>query len=223
MTSAPAALIFDMDDTLLATASLWLHAETTLLAALGHPWTPALATQYKGMNALDVAATIHRILKPILSLPDCQQLMRQTLLEAFSATAPSPMPGALQRVPEFAQHLPLALASGSPLSAIHSALKHLHLHTYFTHIISSESVSRGKPSPDVFLAAAATLHMPPSRCLVFEDSLVGVQAARAAGMLCFAIPSSHPTEIQQIATRTFTSLADINWSDISTALQLPAV
>lgn len=217
----PSALIFDMDDTLLATSAQWRHAENTLLAALGQEWSADLAARYKGMNALDVAATMHRVLAPApvptLSLPSCQQIMRGALLDAFAATPPLPMPGALDLVPALAQRYPLALASGSPLEAITSATQRLDLHRHFTVVLSSESVARGKPHPDVFLAAAAALGVRPGQCLVFEDSLIGVQAARAAGMAVFAIPSGDPAPFIPLATRVFASLAEITPDDCDTS------
>src|SRR5262245_22373224 len=93
----PDAYIFDMDDLLIRSAPIWTKAETTLLAAIGREWTPELAIQYKGMNALDVAATIHRVCRPALSLPQCQKIMRDSLLESFSATVEA-MAGAVQLV-----------------------------------------------------------------------------------------------------------------------------
>ena len=58
----------------------------------------------------------------------------------------------------------------------------------FSVIISGDQVAHGKPAPDVFLAAARALNIKPSNCLVLEDAPAGVQAAKAAGMTCIAIP-----------------------------------
>ena len=219
MDHPPAALIFDLDDTLVATSALWREAESRLLEEIGHRWSPELAIQYKGMNALDVAATIHRLLQPALPVKSCQEIMRNALFRAFEKGAPEPMPGAVSCVRSLAGLFPLALASGSPLPLIKLALQHLNLQDHFTVLLSSESVARGKPFPDIFLAAAKTLGADPARCLVFEDSLLGVQAARAAGMACFAVPSSSPKEIAQIATRTFASLSEVTPDDVKSDLR----
>ena len=218
MAHSPAALIFDMDDTLVATSALWRVAETQLLEAIGHRWSPELAIQYKGMNVLDVAATIHRLLHPALPVTACQELMRNALFEAFDQNALEPMPGAVACVRALAATYPMAVASGSPLPLIELAMKRLDLHSSFAVLISSESVARGKPFPDIFLAAAKMLGVDPARCLVFEDSLIGVQAARAAGMACFAVPSSSSAEIAAIATRTFASLRDVTPENVASAL-----
>lgn len=214
MDHQPAALIFDLDDTLAATSPLWHRAESHLLEEIGHHWSAELALQYKGMNALDVAATIHRLLQPELPVESCQRILRDALFRAFETDTIKSMPGAIPCVRRFAGILPMALASGSPLPLIELALQRLGVRDAFVVVLSSESVARGKPAPDIFLAAAKALKTDPARCLVFEDSLVGVQAARAAGMACFAVPSSSPEDIAQIATRTFASLEDVLLDDV---------
>lgn len=206
----PSGIIFDMDDTLVATAALWQRAENHLLCLLGSKWSAELAIQYKGMNALDVAATIHRLLNPPSSLEYCQEALRTALFDAFEESPPRPMPGAVECVRRLACLAPLALASGSPLPLIQSVIKNLGLETEFKILISSESVLRGKPHPDVFLAAATSLGVAPEKCLVLEDSFVGAQAANAAEMVCFAIPSSQSKNIRQTARATFASLDEID-------------
>lgn len=203
-----AGYIFDMDDLLIRSADIWRKAEQTLLAAIGHRWTPELAIQYKGMNALDVAATIHRVLRPSQSLAECQQIMRSSLLESFSSTIEA-MPGSVELVKALHGRNPLAVASGSPLEAIRAALSQLGILNCFDHVITSESVARGKPHPDVFLAAARALALEPKQCLVFEDSLVGVKAAVAAGMGVVCVPSGPSEEIRKLTPYVFGSLSDV--------------
>lgn len=210
---APAALIFDMDELLVQSSTIWKSAEETLLAALGQQWTTDLSSRYKGMNALDVARTIHEIFRPSRSVADCQTIMRDALITGFGGQV-QPMPGAVDLVNRVHGRVPLAIASGSPLTAIEYALAKLRIRQCFDVVITSESVARGKPNPDVFLAAAAALKTHPSDCLVFEDSLVGVRAAKAAGMRCFTVPSLPVPEISALADRSFTSLTAINTIDV---------
>jgi beta-phosphoglucomutase-like phosphatase (HAD superfamily) len=66
-------------------------------------------------------------------------------------------------------------------------LSHFSLQSYFQVVATSSDVPNNKPAPDVFLFAAAQLGVPPERCLVFEDSLAGTQAAKAAGMKVIAV------------------------------------
>ena len=202
------AYVFDMDDLLVRTVDLWRAAETTLLASLGYEWSPELAIQYKGMNALDVAATIHRVLRPDRTLGACQSIMREALIAGFDRDIEA-MPGAVDLVRSLRGRKPLAVASGSPLAAIRSALTTTGILECFDHVITSESVERGKPHPDVFLAAARALAVPPARCMVFEDSLIGVRAALAAGMMVTCVPSGPVDEIRRLTPYVFPSLAAV--------------
>ncbi len=209
-----AAVVFDMDDTLVATGPVWLRAETLLFRTLGSGYRADIAARYKGRNARDVGATIRRELGG--AGPDeseCGSLMRRALLEAFSDPV-SPMPGADALVRALAPHYPLAVASGSPEEAIQSVLRRAGWTPLFLAVVSSESVRRGKPAPDVFLAAADRLGVEPARCLVFEDSLHGVRAAKEAGMICFVVPSSDDERIVGTADRSFASLAEVSLADV---------
>jgi HAD superfamily hydrolase (TIGR01509 family) len=128
------------------------------------------------------------------------------------------MPGADALVRALAPLYRLAVASGSPAEAIRSVLQRAGWIPLFRETVSSESVAKGKPAPDVFLAAAARLAAAPQRCLVFEDSLHGVRAARAAGMKCFVVPSLDDPRIAPLADRVFVSLADVGLDDVREAL-----
>lgn len=205
-----AALIFDMDDLLIHSAPTWTAAEKVLLDRIGYPYTPELAQKYKGMNALDVARTIHQIARPTLPLELCQKIMRDALIERFSGSI-EPMPGAVELVRRLQPLRPCAVASGSPLQAIERAMERLGLRGGFRHLISSESVPRGKPHPDVFLAAADALGVAPAECVVFEDSIHGVQAGIAAGMTVYAVPSTPvaAAEIPKLTPHVYRSLAEI--------------
>lgn len=205
----PDAFIFDMDDLLMATADVWRQAEEALFRAIDQPRTEALLLKYKGMNALDVARVIHRELRPALPLEQCQTIMRDALIDAFARDV-SPMPGAVDLVRALSGRRPMAVASGSPVQAIRLALDRQQMMDCFNVILSSEAVARGKPAPDVFLLAANQLGVPAGRCLVFEDSLPGVCAAKAASMACLAVPSSNREQIEPLADLVYNSLADIN-------------
>lgn len=80
-----------------------------------------------------------------------------------------------------------ALASMAPRENIAVTLGALGIRNTFDTVVSGDDVRRGKPDPDVFLAAAAALGVPPERCVVIEDSPQGVEAARRAGMKCIAV------------------------------------
>ena len=84
---------------------------------------------------------------------------------------------------------PLAIASGGPRQVVLRSLELAGLAPLFPVVVSADDVERGKPAPDMFLLAARLMGVPPERCLVFEDTEPGIQAAEAAGMRWVRVPS----------------------------------
>jgi len=74
---------------------------------------------------------------------------------------------------------------------VQGLLTEIGVHRYFEVIVTADDVRRGKPDPEVYLRAAAGLRVPPTECLVFEDSVVGVHAARTAGMRVIGLTTAH--------------------------------
>jgi hypothetical protein len=102
-------------------------------------------------------------------------------------------PGALHAIEECeSRSLRLAVASSAPLRIIESSLRRFGLEYRFETLCSAEHEPAGKPDPAVFLTAAGRLDVEPGSCVVFEDSLAGVNAAKRAGMLCVAVPEEFP-------------------------------
>jgi HAD superfamily hydrolase (TIGR01509 family) len=83
--------------------------------------------------------------------------------------------------------VPFALASSGSIKKISFNLSRIGLMDKFPVIVSGENMEKGKPHPDIFLAAAERLNISPSRCVVFEDSKNGILAAKRAGMFCVAV------------------------------------
>lgn len=81
-------------------------------------------------------------------------------------------------------------------------------------VISAEDVEHRKPAPDIFLTAAAAMDVAPESCLVIEDAINGIEAARAAGMHCFAVASSFPQEKLEGADRVFAGIKNISVEDV---------
>jgi len=101
----------------------------------------------------------------------------------------------LKAIPEVleqieAQHgrIPFAVVSGSRRDSVVSSLTVLHLLNKFDTIVSADDYKNAKPAPDAFLLAAERLGVAPQDCLVFEDTLLGIQAATAAGMASVMVP-----------------------------------
>jgi beta-phosphoglucomutase family hydrolase len=90
--------------------------------------------------------------------------------------------------------IPCVLASSTHRENITTTLEVLTLKDYFTDIVSAEDVKRGKPDPEVFLTAAEKIGVEPKNGVVFEDALVGIAAAKAAGMRVVAVATTEPKD-----------------------------
>ncbi|HAH86950.1 MAG TPA: hypothetical protein DCL60_06215 [Armatimonadetes bacterium] len=203
------AVIFDMDETLVDSSSTWTEAEARLFRHLGREFSPEVAESYKGMNATDIGRTIHAWAGAgNITGEECGQLLKEWLIKNFDGPIET-MPGADDLVRRLAGRFSLAIASGSPIQAIHHVADKFAWTPYFKVMVSSESVLHGKPHPDVFLLAAEKLGIPAAECLVIEDSLHGVRAAKSAGMACFAVPCVPNPSINLEADMCFDSLLDL--------------
>jgi len=83
----------------------------------------------------------------------------------------------------------IALATMSSRPVIDKLLREKKVKKYFSAVVTADEISKPKPDPEIFLVAAAKLNLSPEDCVILEDSIFGVKAARAAKMKCIAIPS----------------------------------
>ena len=102
------------------------------------------------------------------------------------------LPGFLEQARRL--QIPVALATAAGKANIEYVLSGTGLKPYFEVLVSGEEVAQGKPHPEIFLVAARRLGISPQQCMVFEDSLLGVEAACRAGMKAIAITTSIPAK-----------------------------
>ena len=107
---------------------------------------------------------------------------------------------------------PLAIASSSPRKIIDFVIKQFKLKPYFKIIVSGDDFKKSKPHPEIFLKAASALQLDVKECVVFEDSLAGVQAAKAGGFLCVGIDRHNHPENYKLADLYVTDLTSLNYS-----------
>lgn len=89
------------------------------------------------------------------------------------------------------QEIPIGIATSGIQPNIDFMFEHVPVKQYFRVVVNSSHIKRGKPDPEIFLKTAEALHSNPVDCLVFEDSLVGIAAAKAAGMTVIALATTH--------------------------------
>ena len=112
-----------------------------------------------------------------------------------------------------ARSVPRAVATSASRWDADRLLRRAGLRDRFEVIVTAEDVRRGKPDPEAYLLAARGLGIPPAHCLVFEDAVVGVQAARSAGMRIIGVSTAHTeTELRAAgAERTIEHFEGVTW------------
>jgi HAD superfamily hydrolase (TIGR01509 family) len=185
------AVIFDLDGLMINSEDLSLKAWRRVLAPYGRGIADS---DYHAMIGLDSPATSRRVIE-LTSVPlageELSNAHWRQLLDIIEREL-EPMPGLLALIQEITdRNCPLAIASNSPSDYVERALKAIGVRNTFRCVVGRDKVARGKPAPDVYLAAAACLGAAPERCLALEDSPIGMQAALAAGMQCVVVPNEH--------------------------------
>ena len=214
------AVIFDMDGVLVDSEPIWQDVETDLLGALGVPLTRELCKQTMGFRVNEaVAYWYERHPWPGPTVDEVAEQLMTGVVAAIGARG-EPMAGVDEAV-AFLQDagLRLAIASSSYYRVIDAVLERLGLSAAFEVVHSAEDEANGKPHPDVYLTAAAKLGVAPAACVAIEDSPNGVVSAKAAGMVCVAVPDPGIAEDARFgdADLTLASLAELptSWGRVA--------
>jgi HAD superfamily hydrolase (TIGR01509 family) len=143
---------------------------------------------------------------------------KRDLYADFSRQGTRPVRGVAAFVDALARAaVPRAVGTSASRHDVDALLGGLGLKRYFEVIVTAEDVTRGKPDPQVYLEAARGLGVRPEVCVVFEDSLVGVQAARTAGMRAIGVTTAHSrAELEAAgAERAIADFEGLGWSAIA--------
>jgi sugar-phosphatase len=183
------AVIFDMDGVLIDSEPLWRQAERERFGAVGLHLEDDDMRRTMGLRVDEVVA--FWFAQRPWGDPDHAGLAARIVdrVGELIATAGAPLPGVLDAVAACTDAgLPLAVASSSARRTIDLTLQRLGLADQFAVVCSAEDEPYGKPHPAVFLTAAAQLGVDPPSCVVVEDSVNGLVAAKAARMRCVVVP-----------------------------------
>lgn len=198
----PAALLLDLDGTLVDTEHLHFETAIAVIERHGGVMTYEAMLPYVGWAELPFWEDLKRKLG--LAPPAIQMLEErlEACVALMHARSIDPLPGARELLAwAAAQGIPAAVASSSPRAAIAAALAATGLADGIALYKSGhEDAVHGKPAPDVYLAAAAALGVDAAACVAIEDSPTGSRSARASGAYVFAVPCpSHPTPPEGLA------------------------
>ncbi len=186
-------ILWDMDGVLVDTSEFHFQAWHDVLAAYGFSFTREVHHQVFGMNN---AGILSRVLGEKLT-PELLSEIGDIKEERFRAAVRGharPLPGVrmwLQRLQETGARQ--AVASSAPMANITALIDELGLRPYFDAIVPGADLP-GKPEPVIFLKAAQSLGLQPEDCVVIEDAIAGVAAAKRAGMKCIAVMTTNPAE-----------------------------
>jgi beta-phosphoglucomutase len=194
---ATPAIIWDVDGTLVDTAEQHFRAWKKLATEIGHAFGRAEFAATFGMRNPEI---VRQLFEPGASDARCTDLgerkedfYRATVREEGTNL----LPGVARLLDEFAAAGWLqAVGSSAPPGNLDLLLGLTDIRRFMAAIVSGNDVSKGKPDPEVFLTAASNIGVEPRHCIVFEDAVAGVQAAKAGGMACLAVTfvGHHPAE-----------------------------
>ncbi|MFC9640468.1 HAD family hydrolase [Streptomyces mirabilis] len=204
-------VIFDNDGILVDSEPISNTILAAYLTELGHP------TSYEESIRDYMGSAMHRIHELVQErsgqrLPeDFDDVFHGRVFAAFEREL-QPVPGAVQLLEKLAaDEVPYCVASSGSHERIRVGHRKTGLDRWFDEgrVFSSQDVGRGKPAPDLFLHAAERMGVAPERCVVVEDSPLGVRAANAAGMDVYGFTAMTPAAKLTGATQLFSELGEL--------------
>ncbi len=186
-TSSSLCIIFDLDGTLIDSESLCNKAFLDLLPSIDES-DRTFMDRYRGQKLAEIIDDLQN--RYDMRLPDdFEELYRKRVSELFASNLHA-MPGAHRMLKAIDYRR--CIASSGPIDKIRQALEVCSLAQFFgDDLFSSYEIASWKPDPGLFLYAASSMGFKPERCIVVEDSDVGIAAARAAGMRAFRFLHGH--------------------------------
>jgi beta-phosphoglucomutase len=218
------AIIWDVDGTLVDTAEQHFRAWARLAAEINLPFTRADFAATFGMRNPEI---IRKLFDPNADAEKCRVLgeRKEDLYRAsVREEGTQLLPGVAALLAAFdGAGWPQAVGSSAPPGNLDLLLGLTDTRRYFAAVVTGDDVERGKPDPEVFLTAAEKLGVTPNRCVVFEDAVAGVEAAKAGNMKCVAVTfvGHHPPEKLRAAGADLIvgSLAEVTVDQVSALIQ----
>jgi beta-phosphoglucomutase family hydrolase len=181
------AVIFDLDGVIIDSEPMHLEVDRNIIRSIGIEISDEELKKYIGVSNVKLWSDL--VEKYVVN-HDVEELVNQqknNKIKAFKEKDLKPVRGVAELIDSIRKaNLSLAIASSSPKEFIDVVLKRLDMQNKFEFILSGENFKKGKPEPDIFLAAAKLLGKSPEQCVVIEDSTHGITAAKRAGMKCIA-------------------------------------
>lgn len=183
------AILFDCDGTLADTMPAHYRAWLTVTRAHGLDFDEDRFYSLGGRPTRDIIATLAREAGVALDVDEAAEVKERSFLDQLARIeAIGPVVDVVRRL---RGRMPLAVVTGGYQDVCRRILDHIDLAGAFDTIVSSEDTDRHKPDPEPFLEAARRLGVAPTRCVVWEDSDLGLEAARRGGMAWIDVRAFH--------------------------------
>ena len=188
------AVIFDFDGTLLDSEVTHLQLYQQLSAEIGFEMTAArYMRDFLGQTDTAIIGAMAAELGRAADAPDWIARKQRWFYERLAGGQIPEIPGATAFVRQLAaQGVPLGVGTSAIAAEVQLGLTGLGLLPLFRTVVSADMVNAGKPAPDIYLRVVHDLGVSPDRCLVFEDSVAGVTAAKNAGISAVGVGALHP-------------------------------
>ena len=204
------AAVFDLDGTIADSEPRSRLALRRMFEHYGVPHDDELLARFVGRRGPEVFAELGHLFPghdPAHLSAEVGARFRTPGLPPIAA-----LPGAVELASEIHRRGdPLALVTSATRDHATATLERLGLLGLFTVIVAGGDVTAGKPDPEGYRRASDELGMAPSHCVVFEDSPAGLAAARAAGMYCIAVATTHPRSELSAADHIVSDLTEVTW------------
>jgi HAD superfamily hydrolase (TIGR01509 family) len=213
----PAAVLWDMDGTLIDSEHYWMRAEINLARQAGGSWSEADGLSLVGMSLYDSSRIIIEKLGLTQGIEDTIEQLTDSVQQSLRSSIPW-RPGALQLLKSLRERgIKTALVTMSMHRMAQTVAESIGFDA-FDLVLGGDDVRFGKPHPEPYLKAAELLGVPIDRCIALEDSLSGLTSAEASGAVAIGVPNlvTLPSKPERIIWPT---LVNVTPDDLGRLLQ----
>lgn len=204
------AVIFDMDGLLVDSEPIQFETSKLLFRRYGHRFTVRHLRKFLGVRLVDELTALKHRWQLSPGVDELQMERKDIFLKLVRkklqlSHGVSELLAFLRKI-----DLPIGLGTSADRWFVDEVMEKFDIRHYFDVIVEADEVKKGKPNPEVYLKVAEQLKISPENCLVLEDAVNGVAAAKNAGMVCFAIPNPYtPKKYYKEASQIFQSLLEV--------------
>lgn len=223
MPSSPIAVIFDMDGVIVHNIPFHKKAWKMFYAKRGKRLTTEMFQ--KDINGRLNSEILEHLFRRKLAANELRQYVKEK--EALYQNSYKDHVALLPGLEQFLKKLkkadaPMAIATSAPPENVRFIFAHTRVGRYIAHVIDASRVKRGKPYPDIYLRAAKAIRRNPEACVVFEDSPLGIRAAKAAGAKVIAVMTTMKSNEARKADARIPDFTGMSLEKLTTLFTTPA-